>query len=544
MMINQFERLLGRFKWRTKILALTGILVLGTIAVGALGAYSIVKLTKEVNQTNAEAMSRMRTVEEAQFALLQTGVAQAEVIAHVDKKEIRMAAIAAIRAAGDLEEKITRLLDVMPGNPNVIELQGLIAEINPKRMQVIKLAKKDRDLEAIRALDVMQPLFDRIEELSDAITTEQRASMDQQLIDIEEAGRQTIYVLMIFVGVGAFISLLLSLLLARFAVKPMFALERAMDALSNGDLRVKLENAGKDEVGSIIKAMNRTVGDLHGIITKVYGGTATLSAEAENVAQAANGIHNVSSRLHDSVTGIKSDAEVVMSTTAGAVEELERAAVKAQESADTSERMADKINETTASFERFQEHMEHTAQVTRDLSKTAETITAITQTIRDISSQTNLLALNAAIEAARAGEQGRGFAVVADEVRQLASRTGEATSEISGLVETISSSVGNAVSMLESSVSESRENIERLTAVSDETSLSRDQAVQLRDAMHEVVHMIGEQERAVGGINEAVNSLVDLSSETNNQTEVLHGLSGTLNEAAGDLGQLVENFKL
>jgi len=543
-MIDQFERLLGQFKWRTKILALTGVLVLGTVAVGAMGAFSILKLTKEVNQANTIAMEKMRTVEEAQFALLRTGVAQAEVIAHVDRKEIRMAAIAAIKSAADLEEKIAQLLEAMPGDANVTELQTLVAEINPKRMQVIKLAKKDRDLEAIRALDVMQPLFARIDDLSAAITNDQRASMDQQLIDIEEAGKKTIKVLMIFVAVGTVISILLSLLLARFAVKPMFALEKAMDALSNGDLRVKLENAGKDEVGHIVVAMNRTVGDLHGIITKVYGGTATLSTEAEHVAQAANGIHNVSARLHDSVTGIKSDAGVVMSTTSGAVDELERAAVKAQESADTSESIANKITETATSFERFQEHMEHTAQVTRDLSKTAETITAITQTIRDISSQTNLLALNAAIEAARAGEQGRGFAVVADEVRQLASRTGDATSEISGLVETISSSVGNAVHMLESSVSESRENIERLTTVSEETSLSRDQAVQLRDAMHEVVHMIGEQERAVGGINDAVSSLVELSDETNNQTETLHGLSGTLNEAAADLGNLVENFKL
>ena len=543
-MISLFEHLLGRFKWRTKILALTGVLVFGTIAVGAMGAFSILKLTKEVNQTNLIAMEKMRMVEEAQFALLRMGIAQAEVIAHVDRKEIRMAAIAAIKSAGDLEEKIANLLEVLPGDANVIELQTLVAEINPKRMQVIKLAKKDRDLEAIRALDVMQPLFARIDELSDAITADQRAFMDQQLIDIEDAGKQTVKVLMIFVAVGIIVSVLLSLLLARFAVKPMFALEKAMDALSKGDLRVKLENAGKDEVGSIIKAMNRTVGDLHGIITKVYGGTATLSTEAEHVAQAANGIHNVSARLHDSVTGIKSDAGVVLSTTSGAVEELERAAVKAQESADTSESIANKINETAVSFEHFQEHMEHTAQVTRDLSKTAETITAITQTIRDISSQTNLLALNAAIEAARAGEQGRGFAVVADEVRQLASRTGDATSEISGLVETISSSVGNAVHMLENSVAESRENIERLTTVSEETSLSRDQAVQLRDAMHEVVHMIGEQEQAVGGINEAVSSLVELSSETNDQTEVLHGLSGTLNEAAADLGQLVENFKL
>ena len=359
-----------------------------------------------------------------------------------------------------------------------------------------------------------------------------------------KAGQQTVMVLMMVVAISIAVSVALSLVLARFAVKPMFALESAMQALSEGDLRMQLETGSKDEVGRMVNAMSKTVMDLNSIVTNIYGGTETLSTQAESVAQTADGIHDVSTRLHGSVKGIKEDAEIVSSTTQGAVTELEEAAMKAQESADTSESMAHKINDTAVSFERFQENMEHTAQVTRELSKTADTITDITKTIRDISSQTNLLALNAAIEAARAGEQGRGFAVVADEVRQLASRTEDATSEISGLVETISSSVGNAVHMLEGSVNESRENIERLKSVSEETSLSRDQSVHLRDAMHEVVKMIGEQERAVHGINDAVNSLVDLSGETNSQTELLHGLSGELNGAATELGKVVDKFKL
>lgn len=184
-MIKNFERLLGRFSWRTKMLALTGIMALGSIFIGTMGALSIINLSEEMHKANTEAAQRMNTVEDAQVALLSMGVAQIEVIARVDKKEIRMAAVGAIKAASDLEEKIVKLREVLPGDKNVDELLTLIKEINPKRMEVIKLARRDRDAEAMRALEVMEPLFRRVDELSEVIILEQRAAMDAQLLEIQ-----------------------------------------------------------------------------------------------------------------------------------------------------------------------------------------------------------------------------------------------------------------------------------------------------------------------------------------------------------------------
>lgn len=543
-MIKAFERLLGRFSWRAKILGLASIFAFGTLAVGAMGAYSIIKLSKDVKEQNAKSTERSRIIEEAQFALLRMAAAQAEVIARVDVTEIKAAAVSAIKAASDLEEKLHNLHEALPEDPKVAELQQLAQELKPRRMQVITLARRDRDDEALGALEVMVPVFKRVDELADAIIAEQRLATKNYLVEIEEKGEQTVYVLMVFVGIGLVISILLSLVLARFAVKPMFALERAMAALATGDLQVKLTDAGRDEVGRMVDAMNSTVEDLHAIVTNIQDGTNKLSGDAGHVASAADRIHNVSTSLHRGVKGIKDDAEVVMSTTNGAVNELEQAADRAQQTADSSESTVTTLSKTTAGFERFQHHMENTAEVTRDLARKAESITAITKTIRDISSQTNLLALNAAIEAARAGEQGRGFAVVADEVRQLATRTESATSEISALVETISDSVDNAVELLDRSVSESSENISGLKQVVQETVNNRDQAVYLRDVMHQVANMMGEQEQAVGGINTSVNTLFELSTETSNQTELLHSLSAKLNQAAADLGHIVDKFKL
>ncbi len=543
-MVKAFEQFLGRFSWRAKILGLASIFAFGTLAVGAMGAYSIISLSEDVKVQNAKSTERTQIIEEAQFALLRMGTAQAEVIARVDVAEIKKAAVTAIRAAADLEEKLHNLHQVLPDDPKVVELQRLVQELKPRRMQVITLARRDRDDEALGALEVMVPVFNRVDELADQIIAEQRLATKQYLVDIEKKGTQTVYVLMIFVGIGLVISILLSLVLARFAVKPMFLLERAMAALATGDLQVKLTEAGRDEVGRMVNAMNSTIEDLHAIVTRIQTGTNMLSSEAGHVATAADKIHSVSNDLHKGVKGIKNDADMVMSTTNNATHELGQAAERAQQTADSSESTVATLSKTTAGFERFQKQMESTAEVTRDLARKAENITAITKTIRDISSQTNLLALNAAIEAARAGEQGRGFAVVADEVRQLATRTESATSEISTLVETISASVNNAVELLDRSVAESSENITGLKQVVQETVHNRDQAVYLRDVMHQVVNMMGEQEQAVGGINKSVNGLFDLSAETSKQTQILHSLSANLNEAAADLGQIVDKFKL
>lgn len=535
---------LANLSWKKKIFGVAGLFMLGIIVEAMVGAYTILAQNDAMQRALQTSQSKVDAAMTARAAILEMGRAQAELISYAEPQQIRVSAVNAIRASSMLEEAVQSLVQALPQDVLVRELAKLVQDIKPGKLAVIKAARANDDAHALELDAAMRESLQRIEELSRNVVEAQRSMLDDSMQQQEQQAHATVWLLGIFVSVGVVVGIIVSLVAAHLMTKPLAVLDRSMEMLAKGDLSIQLPNLGRDEIGRTIGSMASMVRDLHALVEKVYAGAGKLSTQADNVTHTADDIKGVSATLHESVKQIKHDAEVVLRAATEALAQLAAAGNAAQFTSASSARVTKEIDDTVTGFKLFQEQMTSTAKVTRELAHTAETITSITNTIRDISSQTNLLALNAAIEAARAGEQGRGFAVVADEVRSLAKRTEDATTEISTLVGSIGGNIDHTVGLLETTMQQANQNVARLQKVADDTTQGNQQVRAMQESISGIEHLMNDQQQAIAGIHAAAGNLFALSTDTNKQTDLLNELAGNLNIAAGELTLVVKKFKL
>ena len=543
-MLVYIERLLSNIAWRHKILGLSALYILGTIVIGLVGSLAIYNQNKSTQSAVLHSQARVETANNARVALLRMERNKALLIAALDPIEIRKEAIATIGASAALEESIQNLDAALNGSADTKLLIKLLSQIKPQEMDVIRAARGNNDALALDISRQMQDVVSQIDDLSTRILENERKAMDAKANENVRHGFFLISVLATLVTAGLVIGIIVSLFAAHLMAKPLTVMERAISALARGDLTVELRDMGRDEIGKTVHLLSVTLDKLHGIMSNMHGNSIHLTAGAENLATLADDIYLVSSKLHSDVKNIKDESDVVLSATGEATSQLNGAEAAAERGARVAQDTSSQIARMMADYRNFQGDMENTMQVTTELVDVVNKITTITSSIKGISDQTNLLALNAAIEAARAGEHGRGFAVVADEVRTLAARTGNATNEISGLASVISKSVTGTATSIEGALAQVMNNIRQLENIANCSSNSSAEAQTMQQVMHSVVDLMVSQERAITGITTAANGMVALAEQTNSQAASLHELSQGINGTARGLGDIVNQFTL
>jgi methyl-accepting chemotaxis protein len=348
----------------------------------------------------------------------------------------------------------------------------------------------------------------------------------------------------------AFVILIPLLVIAMLITKSVSnPLRATTDALNNiaqgeGDLTQRLLTSGNDEVSELASAFNDFVDKIQDTLSKVDNASQQLSNATsdlfsitthskKHIEQQHQETQQVASSVTEmtlTVQQIASNAENTADSTASADKEAKSSMIK--------------MDETTTSINKLTDEVKEAESVIIQLEKDTENIGTVLDVIRGIAEQTNLLALNAAIEAARAGEQGRGFAVVADEVRTLASRTQQSTQEIQKMIELLQTGSKKAVEVMQGGSSTAQSTVVAATAASDSLHIIVDAINSISEMSSQIASTANIQSGNSEQVEQSISRIAELSEKSAEDSNQVADETEIISQLKDDLGTLLGTFKL
>jgi len=312
--------------------------------------------------------------------------------------------------------------------------------------------------------------------------------------------------------------------------------------IADGDLTVSVKpRSERDRLGT---AFNKMVITLSDIIANLDASAGELVSAASQISSSSEQMSRGSQGQRDQVQQVSTAIEEMTATVTESSRSAGEASSLSKSASDTAESGGQVVSDTMRGMQRIAKVVRESAESITVLARAADQIDEITRVIDDIADQTNLLALNAAIEAARAGEQGRGFAVVADEVRKLAERTGKATAEISSMVKDIQGKTEEAVESMEAGIQE----VDKGRELADKAGGSLTEIVEMSrrvmDTIRQIASASDQQSAAAGEIALSMEKIATVTGETAQGAEQSATAAEELNRQAESLKQLVGRFTI
>lgn len=356
--------------------------------------------------------------------------------------------------------------------------------------------------------------------------------------------RSSSYMLLGVIGALAIlVGLLAATLISRMIVGPLRSTVQQAQRVAGGDLTYSEASSRRDEVGQLQNAMHGMTGSLRNLIGRIDGGVSQIASAADQLsavtAQTSAGVQTQRVETEQVATAMHEMAATVQEVARNA----EQASTAARQ-ADQQARQGDLVvQDAVKQIGNLAGEVDHSAHAIEALHAESGRIGSVLEVIRAVAEQTNLLALNAAIEAARAGEQGRGFAVVADEVRALARRTHDSTEEIEGLIANLQRVAQQAVEQMQTS----RDLTQRTVGLANEAGVALGritESVSTIEQMNQQIAAAAEQQSAVAeNISESVTRVRDIGDQSASATEHTASASAELARLGLELQELVRQFR-
>jgi methyl-accepting chemotaxis protein len=420
-------------------------------------------------------------------------------------------------------------------NLNLLENKGYIPAIENIESEEYRAAN-------ILLLKTINPAFSKTQEIMDKLFEDEEKEAAELFKMAEEEYSSEVTLITILLVAGILIGVLLAWVIISGISKGVASVEIVADALAKGDLSGRVDYKSKDEIGHIASAFNRMADKFSTAITQVKESISQLAAAAEETsvvnAQTTTGINQQqmeTSQVASAITEMNSTVHEVARSAVSAAE----AAKEADNTFIEGKRVVDRIIEAIGELAG---EVEKSSDVIRELENESVNIGSVLDVIKGIAEQTNLLALNAAIEAARAGEQGRGFAVVADEVRTLAGRTQQSTQEIEEMINRLQSGANRAVQVMEVGKQKSLHGVEQATAAAEALN-TINQAVERINTMNTQIASAAEEQSAVTEeINRNIVNINEVAEQTSEGSKQAAQASDDLARLAEQLKKLVGQF--
>ncbi|MCL1100096.1 methyl-accepting chemotaxis protein [Shewanella saliphila] len=389
--------------------------------------------------------------------------------------------------------------------------------------------------------EVSSDLADDLDQLANQIDNHYSTAVKQTLSANKTAARVQFWGNL---ALGVFLAMIL-FGLYRAIINPLRKLDESMRNVASGakDLTVKLDDSGNTEIAKVASSFNVFVKQIHDLITDFNDNSQQLGTASVQLTTSSNETLSGMQRLQSETEQVATAMNQMQATVIEVANNAELAAQAAKDS-DTQAGQGDKVvQQTITSIEQLANGVEQAASALHQLEKDTDNIGSILEVIRSISDQTNLLALNAAIEAARAGEHGRGFAVVADEVRTLSKRTQDSTNQIQQMISQLQAGVKDAVSVMDSSRQQALNSTEQAALAGEALSSITHSVATIANMATQIATAAEEQTAVTDEINRNIVNISDEAGLTATNAQQSYSASVQVDELSQQLRSQIGQFK-
>ncbi|KJU85731.1 methyl-accepting chemotaxis sensory transducer [Candidatus Magnetobacterium bavaricum] len=326
--------------------------------------------------------------------------------------------------------------------------------------------------------------------------------------------------------------------------QPLVDLARDLELIASGDLKIRFSYDARDEVGRLSQGLNHMVTSLKDIITEVKDAADAMSDASTNLKSSSGKMANDVVNQAERTTQVATSIEEMSQTVSEIARSISDIATSASNTVEIARKGSKVVEQTVNEVKKIDETVRESASLVESLGNRSNQIGDIVKVIKDIADQTNLLALNAAIEAARAGEQGRGFAVVADEVRKLAEKTSKATTEISTMITTMQGETGMVITSMHGNLQRVNDGVSYSTQAGKSLEDILSSVTKLQELLANIASASDEMNAVADNVTKDIETIAMSSRDTTVCTDVVSQASSHLVTLSKRLREIVSKFSV